>query len=179
MLKKLRVAFAVIFWLGITLLLLDFTGGLHAYLGWMAKLQFLPAVLALNVGVIVGLILLTLVFGRVYCSVICPLGVFQDGISWLRAHKSKKPFEYKKENKWLRYGVWAVFVIALVAGVHVIVSLLAPYSAYGRMVQNLLQPIYIYGATTCSPPWPNAPAAMPSMKRKCGCAACPPSRWPW
>ena len=145
MLKKLRVALAVIFWLGITLLLLDFTGGLHAYLGWMAKLQFLPAVLALNVGVIVGLILLTLVFGRVYCSVICPMGVFQDGISWLRAHTSKKPFEYKKENKWLRYGVWVLFVACLVAGVHVIVTLLAPYSAYGRMVQNILQPVYLWG----------------------------------
>ena len=145
MLKKLRVALAVVFWLGITLLFLDFTGGLHAWLGWMAKLQFLPAVLALNVGVIVGLVLLTLVFGRVYCSVICPLGVFQDGISWLRAHRSKKPYKYHKEMKWLRYGVWVLFVVALVAGVHVIVSLLAPYSAYGRMVQTLLQPVYLWG----------------------------------
>jgi len=144
MLKKLRVALAVVFWLGITLLLLDFTGTLHAYLGWMAKLQFLPAVLALNVGVIVGLVLLTLVFGRVYCSVICPLGVFQDGISWLRAHRSKKPYQYHKEMKWLRYGVWVLFVAALIAGIHVIVSVLAPYSAYGRMVQNLLQPIYLW-----------------------------------
>ena len=145
MLKKLRVALAWIFWVGITLLFLDFTGTLHAYLGWMAKVQFLPAVLALNVGVIVALVLLTLVCGRVYCSVICPLGVFQDGISWLRAHRSKKPFIYRKGMKALRYGVWALFVIALVAGVHVFVTLLAPYSAYGRMVQNLLQPIYIWG----------------------------------
>ena len=66
MLKKLRVALAWIFWIGITLLFLDFTGALHGYLGWMAKLQFLPAVLALNVGVIVALVLLTLLCGRVY-----------------------------------------------------------------------------------------------------------------
>ena len=145
MLKKLRVALGIFFWLGITLLLLDFTGVLHHYLGWMAKLQFLPAVLALNVSVIAGLVLLTLIFGRVYCSVICPLGVFQDGISWLRAHRSRKPFQYRKEHKWLRYGAWVVFVICLVAGVHVIVSLLAPYSAYGRMVQNLLQPVWLWG----------------------------------
>ncbi len=145
MLKKLRVLLAWIFWLGITLLLLDFTGALHGYLGWMAKLQFLPAVLALNVGVIVGLVLLTLVFGRVYCSVICPLGVFMDGVSWLGTHRSKKPYKFHKEMKWLRYGVWVLFVVALVAGVHVLVALLAPYSAYGRMVQNLLQPIYLWG----------------------------------
>ena len=145
MLKKLRVGLSWVFWIGITLLFLDFTGALHGYLGWMAKVQFLPAVLALNVGVVLALVLLTLVFGRVYCSVICPLGVFQDGISWLGTHRNKKPYQYKKENKWLRYGVWALFVVAFVAGVQALVALLAPYSAYGRMVQNLLQPVYLWG----------------------------------
>ena len=145
MLKKLRVALAVVFWVGITLLLLDFTGVLHHYLGWMAKIQFLPAVMALNVGVIVGLVLLTLLFGRVYCSVICPLGIFQDLISRIGRGKKKPAYKYKKEHPWLRYGVWILFVICLVAGVHVIVTLLAPYSAYGRMAQNLLQPIYLWG----------------------------------
>ena len=130
---------------GITLLLLDFTGVLHGYLGWMAKVQFLPAVLALNVGVIAALVLLTLLFGRVYCSVICPLGVFQDGISRLGTHRSKAPYKWHKELKWLRYGIWVLFIAALIAGINAFVALLAPYSAYGRMVQNLLQPLYLWG----------------------------------
>ena len=145
MLKKLRVALALVFWAGITLLLLDFTGGLHRYLGWMAKVQLLPAILALNVAVIAGLAVLTLLFGRVYCSVICPLGVFQDGISRLGTWGKKRPYQYKPERKWIRYGVWAAFVICLIAGVQVAVALLAPYSAYGRMVANLLQPVYLWG----------------------------------
>ena len=145
MLKKLRVALAVVFWVGITLLLLDFTGVLHHYLGWMAKIQFLPAVLALNVGVIVGLVLLTLVFGRVYCSVICPLGVFQDAVSHLGTLGKKQPYHHRKEHPWLRYGVWVLFVVCLVVGIQVVVAFLAPYSAYGRMVQELLQPIYLWG----------------------------------
>ena len=137
MLRKIRIALAVLFWLGITLLLLDFTGALHGWLGWMAKVQFLPAVMALNVAVIVGLVLLTLVFGRVYCSVICPLGVFQDGVAHLnvarkRKNKNRKPYSYSPEMKWLRYGVWALFVIALIVGVQALVALLAPYSAWGR-----------------------------------------------
>ena len=149
MLKKLRVALAVIFWLGITLLFLDFTGALHGWLGWMAKVQFLPAVLALNVAVIIGLVVLTLVFGRVYCSVICPLGVFQDGVARihvnaLRCRKKRLPYSYSPEMKWLRYGVWTLFVIALIAGVQALVALLAPYSAWGRIVQNLFQPVYIW-----------------------------------
>ena len=149
MLRKIRTALAIVFWLGITLLFLDFTGALHGWLGWMAKIQFLPAVLAVNVAVIVGLVLLTLIFGRVYCSVICPLGVFQDGVAHLsvarkRRKKDRKPYSYSPELKWLRYGVWVVFVIALLVGVQALVALLAPYSAWGRIVQNLFQPVYIW-----------------------------------
>ena len=151
MLRKIRIALAIVFWLGITLLFLDFTGALHGWLGWMAKIQFLPAVLALNVAVIVGLVLLTLVFGRVYCSVICPLGVFQDGVAHLNVarkrknkKKNRKPYSYSPELKWLRYGVWVIFVIALIVGVQALVALLAPYSAWGRIVQNLFQPVYIW-----------------------------------
>ncbi|MBQ2435800.1 MAG: ferredoxin, partial [Bacteroidaceae bacterium] len=66
MLKNIRRTLAVLFAGLLTLMLLDFTGTLHTWLGWMAKVQFLPAVLALNVGVIVFLVLLTLIFGRVY-----------------------------------------------------------------------------------------------------------------
>lgn len=74
MLRKIRITLAVICFALITLLLLDFTGTLHTWFGWLARIQFLPAVLALNVAVVVSLVVLTLLLGRVYCSVICPLG---------------------------------------------------------------------------------------------------------
>ena len=90
MLRRIRIILAVITFLGITLLFLDVTGILHTYLGWLAKIQFLPAVLALNVGVIVALVALTLIFGRIYCSVICPLGILQDALAHLRPRKNKK-----------------------------------------------------------------------------------------
>lgn len=64
MLRKIRVTLAVVCFTLITLLFLDFTGTLHAWFGWLAKIQFLPAVLALNVGVIVALLALTLLSGR-------------------------------------------------------------------------------------------------------------------
>ena len=83
MLRKIRLTFAMICFVLITLLFLDFTGTLHGWFGWLAKIQFLPAVLALNVGVILFLVILTLVCGRIYCSLICPLGVFQDILAWL------------------------------------------------------------------------------------------------
>ena len=145
--KKIRIALAALLFVGITLLLLDISGTLHVWLGWMAKIQFLPAVLALNLAVIVGLLLLTLLFGRVYCSVICPLGIWQDIVSNLSGRRKGKKarFSASPERKWLRYGVWVLFVAALLAGVQVFVALLAPYSAWGRIVQNLFQPLYIWG----------------------------------
>lgn len=147
MLRKIRLTLAVVFFAIITLLFLDFTGTIHAWFGWMAKIQFLPAVLALNVGIIVLPILLTLVFGRVYCSVICPMGVFQDVISWLSGQRKKKKyrFSYSPAKNILRYTVLTLFVIAVIAGIGSFVALLAPYSSYGRIANNLFAPIYQWG----------------------------------
>lgn len=77
MLRTIRLTAAIVCFTLITLLFLDFTGTLHTWFGWLAKIQFLPAVLALNIGVVLFLIVLTLLFGRIYCSVICPLGYFR------------------------------------------------------------------------------------------------------
>lgn len=147
MLRKIRIALAVLFFVLITLLFLDFTGSIHAWFGWMARIQFLPAVLALNVGVVVALVILTLLFGRIYCSVICPLGVFQDLVSWFsgRRRKHRNRFAYRKARTWLRWTVLVLFVVVMVAGLGSIGALIAPYSAYGRMVQSLLAPLYGWG----------------------------------
>ena len=145
MLRKIRLTLAVLFFVAVTLLFLDFTGTLHAWLGWTAKIQFLPALLALNVAVVLLLVLLTIVFGRVYCSVICPLGVMQDIVAWIGKKRKKNRYAYSPARSWLRYGVLAVFVVALVAGLGSLAALLAPYSAYGRIASNLLAPLYAWG----------------------------------
>ena len=149
MLRKIRLTLAIVFFTGITLLFLDFTGTIHAWLSWMATIQFLPAILALHFIAVAIWIAIALVFGRIYCSIICPLGVLQDVISWLsgRRNKGRKKmrFSYSPSKSILRYVMLAVFGIALVAGVGSLAALLAPYSSYGRIAQNLFQPIYLLG----------------------------------
>ncbi|MCQ2289321.1 MAG: 4Fe-4S dicluster domain-containing protein [Muribaculaceae bacterium] len=145
MLKKIRRLLAAVTFILITLLILDFTDTLMAWLGWLAQIQFIPAVLALNAVVIVALVLLTLVFGRIYCSVICPLGVMQDIVSWIHGRKKKNRFEYSPAKSWLRYTMLGIMVVALAAGLGSIVALLAPYSTYARIVTNVLQPFYMWG----------------------------------
>lgn len=128
--------------IGITLLFLDFTGTAHRWLSWMVKVQFLPAVLALDVLVVVALLALTFVFGRIYCSIICPLGVFQDAIAWLGKKVKNNRYSYSKALSWLRYTMLGIFLVAFVAGIGSIVQLLAPYSAYGRIATTVFQPIW-------------------------------------
>ena len=147
MLRKIRLILAGIFFLLITMLFLDFTGTFHVWLGWLAKIQFIPALLALNVGIMLALIVLTIIFGRLYCSVICPMGVFQDVVSRISktGKKKKNKYSYSPAKSLLRYSVLALFIIAIVAGSSVIVSILDPYAAYGRMASNFFAPVYRLG----------------------------------
>ena len=146
MLKKIRIALAAVFFVGITLL---FAGIGADWWGWMAKVQFLPTVMqvigsatALNIAVLAGLIVLTLLVGRIYCSVICPLGVWQDIVNWLSSRRKgkKRRFHYKKERPW-RIGILTAYIAALICGVQLITALLAPYSVWGRIVRSILHPV--------------------------------------
>ena len=162
MLRKIRIALAAVFLIGITLLFLGIGHGLWE---WMATLQFLPSALALNFAVIIGVLLLTFVFGRIYCSVICPMGVFQDVIIWIRRTIGKwlqnaqarrlkhikeiasperprirqylKRFQYVPEHKWVRYGVLVLSIVSIFVSGQMLIALIAPYSAYGRMIVSL------------------------------------------
>ena len=151
MLKKARKFVAFIFFAMITLLFLDFTGVLLLWFDWMAEVQLIPAVLAVNVVALVVVALLTLLFGRVYCSVICPLGVFQDGVSNISGRRKgkKNRFSYSPAKSWLRYGVLGIFIVAVIFGgmlaFGAIVSLLDPYAAYGRIASNFFAPVYRWG----------------------------------
>ena len=145
MLQKIRQVIAFLFFCIITLLFLDFTGTLHAWFGWMAKIQFLPAVLTLNAGIVLFLVVLTFVCGRIYCSVICPLGVFQDIAARIGRVKKKLPYSYSKAKNVLRYSVLVVFLALMLGGFASIAAFVAPYSAYGRIANNLFAPVYQWG----------------------------------
>ena len=142
MLRKIRICLQLVMMTLITLLLLNIGFEVHNWAGWVAKIQFLPALLALNFGVLAVLIVCALLFGRMYCSVVCPLGIMQDFFSWIGGKYKKNRFSYAKENKWLRYGFWAIFVILMIIGFAPVITLFAPYSAYGRIVNSLFKPLY-------------------------------------
>ena len=144
LLRRIRTVLALVMFVLITLLFLDFTGVMHKYFSFLAKIQFLPAVLSLNFVIVAVLLVLTFVFGRIYCSVICPLGIMQDVFSKVHSMRKKNRFSFHKEIKFVRYGIFVLFVAAMCFGLASFVALLAPYSSFGRIVQNLFSPIYLF-----------------------------------
>ena len=127
------------------MLFLDFTGTIHAYLGWIARIQLVPAIFAVNVGVITLLVIGTILLGRVYCSVICPLGTLQDIFARFGKWSKKNRYSYSPALNIWRYTLFIIMILAMVFGIGSIVGMLAPYSSFGRIVHNLFEPVWIWG----------------------------------
>ncbi len=104
----------------------------------LPKAQLIPALLAGNVVVLGFLFLVTLFIGRIYCSLICPLGIYQDGVHFLaRKLWKKKKGTYKAEHAKLRYGFLLLAAASLLLGSTSLFLLLDPYSIYGRLASDL------------------------------------------
>ncbi len=145
-LRLLRTICGSLLFVAATLLFLDFTGTIHNWFGWVAKVQFLPALFATNLVVVIALLALTLIFGRLYCSVICPMGIYQDVVSKFASLSNKKrKFSYSPAKRILRFSVLGLFVAAFILGVGSVVALLDPYGAFGRMISALFAPLYKMG----------------------------------
>ena len=146
-LKHIRLVFAFLFFLPILIFFLDFTGKLPNQFHQFLSIQWIPALLSLNFVVLGLLLLLSLFFGRIYCSTICPLGVLQDINSWktrLFRKKRKNQFDYAKPQTILRYSILAFTIIVFLIGSSSLVILLDPYSTFGRITTQLFRPILVW-----------------------------------
>ena len=144
MLRKIRIGISLTIFLLLTFYLVDFAGILPNSFHVLAHMQLIPALLGLNLGILLFLLLLTWLTGRSYCSAICPLGIFQDIVIWIsRKRDKKKHYAYRRAlNRW-RWGILLLIVVAGFSGFMALVSLFDPYSAYGRIVVNVFKPLYL------------------------------------
>ncbi len=121
------------------LAMIVFLASLLAMMGWFAPLFYLQAapallkVLAVGAigagGIFLGLILLTFLFGRFYCSLLCPLGLLQDGVGCF----SKRAGGHTPSWTAWRYLFAGVVFGTLIGGSVIGFRLLDPYSNFGRM----------------------------------------------
>lgn len=136
MLKYLRIFIAILSITAVTLLFVDFTGTARTLWPWMAKIQFLPTLFGGSMLIAAAIIVATLIFGRVYCSVVCPLGIFQDVVIWLRGkvgskrkRKNRFRFSEARVSKLVSYVVFGVFFVCVLLGMCNVLwaSIMRPY----------------------------------------------------
>jgi ferredoxin len=150
-LKKIRTGVSLLLFILFCVVYLDLSGSavqkLYNYLNY---LQFIPSVLKFITATSIAaagflfVTILTFLFGRIYCSSICPLGTLQDIISFIsRKLDKKKYFGIKNSYGILRYSVLGVSVISLFTGSLIFLTLLDPFSNTGKIFTNLFRPVLI------------------------------------
>ncbi len=151
-LKKIRVVVSVIFLLFFSFLFIDFRQLIpESWIYHFTRLQLIPAIISVitisgfAVFSLIFLIVLTALFGRVYCSTLCPLGVLQDVMTRIfNPAKKSRRFKYKKPANMLRYLILAATALFFVFGSTLLLNLLDPYSNFGKIFSNIFRPVYMY-----------------------------------
>jgi len=147
-----------------TLIFVDIYGNIAAKLLGLLRWQIMPSILGIAVGgsaILMVLLLITVFFGRVYCSTLCPLGTFQDivrRIANLFRTKRQRRFVYTKPHNYWRYGILTSAIALFIAGSSTIILWLDPYSNYGRIAENLFKPFIVLGNNLLSYVWSSIPA---------------------
>lgn len=143
-LKNIRIILAIITFSIIIFFFIDFAEILPIELKFFTKIQFVSALFSLNFIILAIIFIFTLVFGRIYCSIICPMGVFQDIIAWFSKKIFKKrKYKYYKPKHILRLSVLGFVIISWFLSYSFVLGLLEPYSSFGRIAVNIFKPIYI------------------------------------
>lgn len=151
-LKWTRVVVALVFFLLVSLVFLDFrnligSSGVQSII----FLQFVPSflkfltILSLSAIGFLIILILTVLFGRVYCSAICPLGILQDFISRAgKLIKKRKKYKFSKPHNILRNSILILTIFTGIFFSIFIINLLDPYSGYGKIASQLFRPAGIW-----------------------------------
>lgn len=133
--RVVRIAAAAVF---LSVAVASFTGlagmgavFLHVQFG-PALLKLIAAFSAGTLATVLGIALVTFLFGRFYCAAFCPLGILQDVIGFLSRRKSVET----RNLMWLRYSVAGVVFGMLACGWTAGFFLLDPYSNFGRIIAS-------------------------------------------
>lgn len=115
---------------------------LPAAAAFLARIQLLPAVATFSIVTFIGWLAVTLMFGRIYCSTVCPLGTFQDIAARAgRPRPLRRPYRYSQPMPVMRYGVLVAVLTCLMAGFMLIPSIIDPYTAWERFCLACLRHI--------------------------------------
>ena len=144
-LKICRVVVSVTIMAMVTLLWVEYSALLLNALGWIERIQIIPVSIGFSFGILVFWWLFTSLFGRIYCSSICPLGTLQDIVARVgRSSRqgSRRDYHYSPPLTTLRYTSLAIVIACLIGGLTLLPTVVDPYSIYTRSVVDLLKPVW-------------------------------------
>ncbi len=164
-LKIIRVVLSIIFFVATTIVFIDLAGFIpYSVIDSVLYMQFVPSLIyfiylpAIAGAGFIFILILTALFGRVYCSTVCPIGTFQDAFSFItKKIKRKKKYEYKKPHDILRYSILVLTAIFMAAGSLTLVNLLDPYSNFGRIITDMIRPVYVILNNEIAKAWEGNP----------------------
>jgi polyferredoxin len=100
-----------------------------------AHIQIVPAVIGYGALALAVFAVVAALFGRIYCEVVCPLGIVQDFLRWISRKKVRRVCSRLPETKQQTVVKWAVFVLFMVLGLAGFSFMwLDPYGIFGRGV---------------------------------------------
>lgn len=139
-----RIAVSTAMLAAMTLLFTSLNARLALSLGWVGRIQVMPLALSGALTALAAWLIITMIFGRVYCSSVCPMGTLQDIFAHIprnrRDPRLRHPYHFSEANNKLRYLALLTVVIAGIGGIAFIPTLFDPYSAYGRICGEILLP---------------------------------------
>jgi len=151
-LRRIRIVFSTLVFIYFFLVFVDFKSLIPGnYINALMFLQFIPSVFkfydlkTLAAGGFLVVLLLTLISGRTYCSFLCPLGILQDLSSRIggRIKRKFRRYGFKRPFTVLRYSLLAItLIVTVVWGIYMI-TLLDPYSIFGRFMTFFAKPVII------------------------------------
>ncbi len=146
--KNIRIVFSLLIF-GFTLLALLGHVKISQFLsGTLLKVQFVPALIQFITGtgsIFIFLVLLTLCFGRVYCSFLCPLGVLQDLIIRLSLKIGIKKRHVPQHNFiYLQYIVLILTIVTVIFGSFAFINLFDPYTIFAKIAGHIVKPFALF-----------------------------------
>ena len=117
--RKIRIILASVMLLASVLWLVLGTG-IGSYAEFSERFQIIPSAIQTCLATTVFWIIATLMFGRVYCSTVCPVGTIQDISIWARRKiDPRHKFRFENANA-ARYVILIAYLASLAAGVLVV-----------------------------------------------------------
>ena len=145
--KKTRVAVSAALAIVAAVSVASSVIGIGLTFGWIKRIQIVPLLLSAGLPWIIGWMLITFVFGRIYCSSVCPLGTLQDCISRVsRSALKNRGYFYSRPLWSVRWLFFFAMICAIGWASMTLTLALDPYSGFHRIVDGVVLPVFSLGA---------------------------------